>query len=131
VDLNEPREKVLATIKSSAHAHLLAGQGSIDEIIGIVRKQDLLDLCLESRALDVRTVARPAVVVDEATSILKTLELFMHTPVHIAVVVDENGSLQGAVMQTNLLDAIAGDLLDPQGKAGPGAVRCSGWLVRP
>jgi predicted tellurium resistance membrane protein TerC len=131
VDLNEPQEKVLATIKSSAHAYLLAGQGSIDEIIGIVRKQDLLDLCLESRALDVRTVAWPPVVVDEATSILKTLELFMHTPVHIAVVVDENGSLQGVVTQTNLLEAIAGDLPDPQGKTGPGAVRCSGWLVRP
>src|SRR4029077_16245027 len=95
VDLDEAQEKVLATIKSSSHAHLLLSQGSIEEIIVIVREQELLALCIESRALDVRAVARPPVVVYEVTSILKTLELFKQTPVHIAVVINEHGSLQG------------------------------------
>jgi putative hemolysin len=122
VDLDEAQEKVLATIKSSSHAHLLLSQGSIDEIIGIVRKQDLLDHCIESRALDVRAVARPPVVVYEVTSILKTLELFKQTPVHMAVVINEYGSLQGVVTQTDLLEAIAGDLPDPHGTNGPEAV---------
>src|SRR6266478_5041767 len=80
VDLDEAQEKVIATIKSSSHAHLLLSQGSIDEVIGIVRKQDLLDFCIESRALDVRAVARPPVVLYEVTSILKTLELSNRPP---------------------------------------------------
>ena len=87
-----------------------------------MRKQDLLGLSLDREAINVRAVAQAPVSVYEATSILNTLELFKRKPVHMAVVVDEFGSLQGVVTQTDLLEAIAGDLPDPQGSNEPECV---------
>jgi CBS domain containing-hemolysin-like protein len=37
----------------------------------------------------------------------------------MAIVVNEYGSLKGVVTQTDLLEAIAGDLADPQGGKRP------------
>jgi CBS domain containing-hemolysin-like protein len=88
----------------------LACRGSIDEIVGIVRKQDLLDQVLDGQPANVEAVTRPPLTVHESTTILRTLDLFRETPVHAAVVVDEFGIIQGIVTRTDLLETVAGDL---------------------
>ena len=110
VDLNGPKEQILNRIRSCPHAQLLVCRGSLDEIVGIVRKQDLADHVLDGRSPDVEQVTRPPLIVHESTTILRTLDLFRKTPVHTAIVVDEFGSLQGIVTRTDLLETVAGDL---------------------
>jgi predicted tellurium resistance membrane protein TerC len=113
VDVDEPNEKILSRIRSSPHAQLLAGRGSIDEVVGIVHKEDFLGLCLDRDPAKIDDVFLSPVAVHEAMSILKTLELFKLTPARMAIVVDDYGTLQGIVTQTDFLEAIAGDLPDP------------------
>jgi putative hemolysin len=110
VDLTGPKQAILDRIRSCPHAQLLVCRGSIDEVVGIVRKQDLLDQALAGQSADVEKVTRPPLIVHESTSILRTLDLFRKTPVHTAVVVDEFGALQGIVTRTDLLETVAGDL---------------------
>ena len=110
VDLDGSREQVLSGIRSCQHAQLLVCRGSIDEVIGIVRKQDLADHFLNGQSPNVEHVMRPPLIVHESTTVLRTLDLFRKTPVHTAIVVDEFGALQGIVTRTDLLEAVAGDL---------------------
>jgi putative hemolysin len=110
LDLNSPKEQILARVRSCPHAQLLVCRGSIDDLVGIVRKQDLIDQVLDGRSPDVEQVTRPPLIVHESTTVLRTLDLFRRTPVHTAVVVDEFGSLQGIVTRTDLLETVAGDL---------------------
>jgi putative hemolysin len=110
LDLNSPKEQLLGQIRSCPHAQLLVGRGAIDKVVGVVRKQDLLDQVLGGRSPDVDQVTRPPLVVHESTTVLRMLDLFRKTPVHTAIVVDEFGVLQGIVTRTDLLESVAGDL---------------------
>lgn len=123
VDLDSSREKILKRIRTCAHAQLLVCRGSIDEVVGIVRKQDLADQILEGREPDIAQVTRPPLIVHESTAILRTLDLFRKTPVHTALVVDEFGALQGIVTRTDLLETVAGDLPKINPPARPKATR--------
>jgi putative hemolysin len=68
IDLDEPEAMVLAAIRNGRHAQLLAGRGSIDTIVGIICKQDLLDLCLDHEKPDVEAAIRPPVILYEGVS---------------------------------------------------------------
>ena len=104
LDLAQPKETILAKVHDSSHPWLLASRGSIDEICGVVRKEDLLDQALAGQPFDVEAILQRPLIVHEGTSILKTLDLFKQTPAHIAVVIDEYGGVEGIVTRTDLLN---------------------------
>ncbi|HXX08759.1 MAG TPA: hemolysin family protein [Pseudolabrys sp.] len=110
LDLNNPKEQILSQIRFCPHAQLLVGRGTIDQVVGVVRKQDLLDQVLGGQSPDIEQMTRPPLMLHESTTILRTLDLFRKTPVHTAIVVDEFGVLQGIVTRTDLLETVAGDL---------------------
>jgi putative hemolysin len=74
IDLTDPRESVLTRIASCPYAQMLVCQGSLDDVIGVVRKQDLLDQHIRGEQIDIERAARSPLIVSEVTSILRTLE---------------------------------------------------------
>ena len=123
IDLDDSKETVLRKIRECSHAQLLVSRGSIDEIAGVIDKEDLLDQALDGRPFDVEGALQTPLIVHEGASILRTLDLFKKTPAHTAVVIDEYGVVQGIVTRTDLLEAIAGDLPDLDIKAEPEVTR--------
>ncbi len=65
VNLDSPKDVIVKRIRTCAHAQLLVCRGSIDEVVGIVRKQDLADQILEGREPDIAQVTRPPLIVHE------------------------------------------------------------------
>jgi CBS domain containing-hemolysin-like protein len=53
IDLDDPREAVLKKIRACPYAQVLVCRSSLDAILGVVRKQDLLDQSLDGAPLDV------------------------------------------------------------------------------
>jgi len=123
IDLEDGKDAILRKLRECHHAQLLVCRGSIDEIAGIVSKQDLFDQYIGNGSLDVESALHKPLIVHEAASILRTLDLFRKTPVHSAVIVDEYGSIQGIVTRTDLLEVLAGDLPDISAESEPKVVR--------
>ena len=117
IDMDDDREETLRRIRECHHEQLLVGRGSIDEPLGMVLKRNLLDQILDGQPLDPLAVIREPLVVHEAMTIFQVLEQFKRGPVRLAMIVDEYGSPQGIVTQTDLLEAIAGNLPDATGEA--------------
>lgn len=68
LDLNGPKEQILSRIRSCPHGQLLVRRDSIDDVAGIVRKQDLADQMLDGRSPDVEQLTRAPLIVHEATT---------------------------------------------------------------
>ena len=129
IDMDDDREETLRRIRNCRHGQLLVGKGSIDEPVGMVLKRNLLDQVLDGRPLDPLAVIREPLVVHEAMTIFKVLEQFKKAPVRLAMIVDEYGGLEGIVTQTDLLEAIAGNLPDVVGEAPEAIEREDGSLL--
>jgi putative hemolysin len=119
IDSGGPEATTITAIRACPYAQLLVCRGTLDQVAGVVRKQDLLDQALAGRPLDITTCLHPPLAVPERTSILRTLEVFRKNPVNTAIVIDEYGTVQGIVTRTDLLEAVAGRLADVDGKPEP------------
>lgn len=122
IDACHDRARILNAVRQTRHEQLLVGKDGIDEPVGIVFKRDILDQALDGKAMDPMAVVRELFLVHEATSIFRVLEFFKSTPIRVAGIVDEYGVLAGIATQTDILEAIAGELADASGE-GPAIVQ--------
>jgi CBS domain containing-hemolysin-like protein len=129
IDADDSPEAMMKTIRECRHEQLLVGRGGIDEPLGMILKKDLLDQILDGKPLDPMAVICDPVVVHESARIFQVLDRFKKAPVRLAIVIDEYGSLDGIVTQTDLLEAIAGDLPDAEGEEPDFVEREDGSLL--
>lgn len=131
LDLGKTQADQLAAIRAGGHSRYPVCRGELDELVGVIHTRDLVDALVEGRPFDLEAqVARPLVVHD-GTPILKLLELMKTSGHHLAVVVDEYGSIEGIVTLTDILETIAGDLPEAGEAMETAAVRREdgSWLV--
>jgi putative hemolysin len=99
-----------AALDATASRLLVTRDGDLDKLVGVVSRADVLAALARDAPLDLAALAIPPSYVSENTSVLSVLETLKSMPVHMAMVVDEFGSLVGLVTLADVLEAVAGDL---------------------
>jgi putative hemolysin len=115
IDVNDPPATILEEVLASGHSRFPLCDGDVDEVIGFLHVKDILQLETQGGG-DLRAATREPLYVGETIQALRMIELFRSSGIHLAIVVDEYGSLEGLVTPTDILTGIAGDLPD-QGEA--------------
>jgi putative hemolysin len=110
ISLTDSQDEILREIRDCPYSRIVvASEGDLDGDIGVILKKDLLDACLGGAAIDIKSHVQQPIAIPETMSLLRAMAVFKQTPLHMALVVDEFGSIQGAITPLDLLEMIAGD----------------------
>jgi putative hemolysin len=128
LDVRDPTETHRAELVRLRFSHYLVCDGEVDRVLGMVRVKDLLAELLEGRPLDLQAALRKPLFVPESLRALRLLEMFRESGIHVAVVIDEHGGVDGLVTMSDVIKEITGDLAT---HAEPRAVQREdgSWLV--
>lgn len=108
IDANADAADVKARLLASPHTRLPVGDGSPDDLIGVVRARELLVALMTDAPLDVRAHLRQAPIIPDTTDALDVLETLRDAQVPMALIHDEYGHFEGIVTPADVLEAIAG-----------------------
>ncbi|WP_245622276.1 hemolysin family protein [Devosia epidermidihirudinis] len=112
IDIQSDADEIRKSLQESHHRQLVVADGIVDEPVGVVSKKDILEQLLAGGSIDVNAALKEPLYVLDTARVFPVLEKFKAQPVRIALVVDEYGQLEGIVTQSDLLNALAGDLAD-------------------
>lgn len=131
LDIDESPEEIRNKIAQSGHSRFPVCQGSLDNILGIVQVKDLLSRNMVGKPADLKASMRRPLFVPESTHGLKVLELFKQSGIHISLVVDEYGSIQGLLTLKDIMEEIVGEIPSIEERAEPLAVQREdgSWLL--
>src|SRR5215510_15583393 len=132
IDLDDNPDVVGREIADCPFSRLVVARGGdLGHPLGIVQKKDLVDDLVAGRGLQIEKNLREPIYVPESAQVLRMLEMFRSTPLHVAFVVDEYGDFLGLVTLTDVMQAIAGEIPEEHAPRSEDIVRRAdgSWLV--
>ncbi len=122
ISVDASLDQVLSTMIEEQHSRLPVYEGKPEQIVGLLHYKDLLPVWAERktalragrpvRPFTVRHLMRKYLVVPETKPLSQMLEEFRQGRSHMAMVVDEFGTIVGLVTVEDVLEAIVGPIAD-------------------
>ncbi|MEK7688799.1 MAG: hemolysin family protein [Deltaproteobacteria bacterium] len=112
IGIDTPSEQVLKFIIESGFSRYPVYQDVKENIIGILYNKDVFKVMEEKRPLALRELIRPPYFVPDTAMISRLLRELQRRRVHMAVVVNEHGEVDGLVTIEDILEEIVGEIED-------------------
>ncbi len=114
VSREDAPEDLLPVVIESGHSRFPVMDEDRDQVVGILLAKDLLRYFVEGAAesFDIKECLRPAVFIPESKRLDVLLKDFRVSHNHMAIVVDEYGSIAGLITIEDVLEQIVGDIGD-------------------
>nr|WP_294999276.1 hemolysin family protein [uncultured Methanobrevibacter sp.] len=133
IDLEDDRDINKVKIIESKRSIFPIASGELDDFIGVVQAKDILAALFNEDEFDIHKIVKEPLVVSEHLETLELLREFKENQeyVHMSLVVDEFGSVEGLITLNDLLEGIVGDIPGIDEDEEPKAVqRLDGnWLI--
>jgi CBS domain containing-hemolysin-like protein len=102
--------EVLEIIKDKDYSRIPVYEGNLDNIVGILHVKNIIFLKFEGKEEKIDRFLKEPYFVPEFTPLLNLMKKFEETKNHIAIVVDEHGTVVGLITFQDILEYIVGDI---------------------
>ena len=112
--------EALHLINQSGHSRIPLYGENRDDIVGFVHARDVLrELEADNKMVPLMDIRRQPIFASQEKMVSSLLREMKGRKVHIAMVVDEHGGIEGLVTLEDLLEEIVGEIEDETDKARP------------
>jgi len=98
------------------HTRIPVYEDKVDNIIGIIYSKDVFAKLAKKQSIDVRSILRVPLFVPSTQRLHDLLQKFKKAKMHMAIVLDEYGGVDGLITLEDILEEIVGDIQDEADK---------------
>ena len=112
IEINDDIPKILDVVNKTNYSRIPVYRQNFDNPVGILNVKDLLQYVQKAEDINLQVLLRPAHFVPDSARLDYVLRQMQSMHLHMAVVVDEFGGVEGIVTLEDLLEEIVGEIRD-------------------
>ncbi|MGE0104385.1 MAG: hemolysin family protein [Blastocatellales bacterium] len=112
IDERKSFDEVVGAFQESGYSRLPVYSENFDNIIGILHSKDVMKFMGRPGDFDLPGIIHRAVFIPDSAKLWEVLQLLRRSRVHMAVVVDEHGGVEGILTLEDLIEEIVGEIQD-------------------
>ena len=110
--------EALDRLKDKTFSRIPVYKDNLDNIVGILYVKDIILMKLEGKNEVIDKSIKKCIFVPEFTNLLELLKRFERERIHLAIVIDEHGTVVGLITLQDILEYIVGELPEEKDNDG-------------
>jgi len=123
IELNSSTPEILDAIRSCPYTRFPIYRDRLDNVEGVLHARDIIPYLIDNKEFNLSGMLRKPFFVPESASMEKVMLQLQENGLHLAIVVDEFGNMEGIVTLEDIIEEIVGDIEDEYGG------KEEGWLT--
>lgn len=116
LEINSPLRNVLKAIQENGYSRMPVYRGSLDNILGILHVKDLIGL---AEPFSLAQHLKAPFFIPESATVQAAFQNMQRNHVHLTVIVDEYGGVEGIVTFEDLIEELIGEIQDEHDEDAP------------
>lgn len=112
LNIDNFNDSELERLLDEGYSRIPCYEGTIDNTIGLIHIKDILKIMRQHNEIIIRDLIRPIIIIPENKKIGVLLKEFQQKHIHMAVIVDEFGGMEGIVTMEDIIEELVGEIQD-------------------
>jgi CBS domain containing-hemolysin-like protein len=119
IEVDTPFDQVVKSFVEQGHSRMPVYRETLDDVLGMVHVKDVLPYAADNKPVALARIVRKVLFVAPSMPVLDLLLQMRLTRIHLALVVDEFGGVDGLLTIEDVIEEIVGEIEDEHDPADP------------
>ena len=119
LEVDTPFDQVIKSFVEHGHSRVPVYRETLDDVLGMVHVKDVLPHAADNKPVALAKIVRKVLFVAPSMPVLDLLLQMRSTRIHLALVVDEFGGVDGLLSIEDVIEEIVGEIEDEHDPADP------------
>ncbi len=112
IEVNDDVKDITETFFKNKYSRLPVYDNNTDNIVGVLSERDFYTKLIKDQNINIRRMMRQPLFIPASTKVDALIELLQTQNMHMAIVVDEYGGVDGIVTMEDALEELVGEIYD-------------------